>query len=91
MVGPVFHQDETRIEAEVFTPLLACYSRITLTRRLHAVLVTGRDRHEGCAETTLPHCKRLKPQSALASILLRLPALHLARAADVLVGQAAGG
>ena len=36
-IRPVFHQDETRIEAHIFIAFLAYCMQITLTRRLHAL------------------------------------------------------
>jgi len=36
-IRPIFHQDETRIEAHIFIAFLAYCMQITLTRRLHAL------------------------------------------------------
>jgi hypothetical protein len=36
-IRPVFHQDETRIEAHIFISFLAYCLQITLTRRLHSL------------------------------------------------------
>jgi hypothetical protein len=36
-IRPVFHQDETRIDAHIFIAFLAYCMQITLTRRLHAL------------------------------------------------------
>ena len=36
-IRPVFHQDETRIEAHIFVAFLAYCMQITLTRRLHSL------------------------------------------------------
>ena len=37
VIGPVFHQDEHRIEAHIFIAFLAYCMQVTLQRRLHAL------------------------------------------------------
>jgi hypothetical protein len=36
-IRPIFHHDESRIEAHIFVAFLAYCMQITLTRRLHAL------------------------------------------------------